>query len=485
MAVRTQLQAGGRIPVSETGVRLQVTISFASRMADSAAFGLERGLLTDDRYMVFYNQPRSPEGAVQFELAGSVHRYTLELAKIPAVLDRITFAITDDAPIAGLGGVQVDLDLDGVQWVRHDVPMAQLATERALMLVEVYRFGSGWRVRAISAGYAGGLRQLVESFGGVVADSASPRAANDVTMPSVTVPSVTTSSIPAPSLPVLSSPAPSVSTSPVPNPPPAGAGLLARLGQHLRTWQNTRQQMQAIRLELRRLVEQGQVNTTHLNQLLAMIDATGLRADAKQRFKVTLLRELAQRMLDDQRVSDSEMGVLKHVSNAFETSLSELGGLQDRLYRARQLSLMELGQFTPIAAAAVILRQGERAFWQANATALEEKVLQRQYVGGSQGVSIRVMKGVTYRVGSTRGHTVEKTGIVEVGRGTLTVTDQRFVFVSPQRTVELSYSKVVGLQGFRDGLSVNTSSQAKPLTFRMRSEDVEAVLLVVTYHASN
>jgi hypothetical protein len=243
--------------------------------------------------------------------------------------------------------------------------------------------------------------------------------------------------------------------------------------------------MQAIRLELRRLVEQAQVNTTHLNQLLAIIDATGLRADARQRFKVTLLRELAQRMLDDQRVSDSEMGALEQVSNAFEASLSELGGLQDRLHRARQLSLMELGQFTPIASAAVILRQGERAFWQASATALEEKVLQRQYVGGSQGVSIRVMKGVTYRVGSTRGHTVEKTGIVEVGRGTLTITDQRFVFVSPQRTVELPYSKVVGLQGFRDGLSVNTSSQAKPLTFRMRSEDVEAVLLVVTYHASN
>ena len=58
----------------------------------------------------------------------------------------------------------------------------------------------------------------------------------------------------------------------------------------------------------------------------------------------------------------------------------------------------------------------------------EEKVISRKYQGGSQGMSFRVMKGVSYRVGGHRGHITSETGVVAVSDGELILTNNRVIF---------------------------------------------------------
>jgi hypothetical protein len=47
---------------------------------------------------------------------------------------------------------------------------------------------------------------------------------------------------------------------------------------------------------------------------------------------------------------------------------------------------------------------------------LEDKT-RRQYVGGSRGVSVRVMKGVYYHIGGFKGHAIDRTERVHVDTG--------------------------------------------------------------------
>ena len=76
----------------------------------------------------------------------------------------------------------------------------------------------------------------------------------------------------------------------------------------------------------------------------------------------------------------------------------------------------------------VILRDGELVFLVTSGVAVEEKVVRREYAGGSRGVSIRVAKGVSFRVGNSRGHSVPISELVPISEGQLIITSLRVIF---------------------------------------------------------
>lgn len=86
-----------------------------------------------------------------------------------------------------------------------------------------------------------------------------------------------------------------------------------------------------------------------------------------------------------------------------------------------------------------------------------------KWVGGSQGVSFRVAKGVSYRVGATRGHVVqgeEKPKLIDTG--TVVISDQRILFVGGKRTVEWAYPKLLGFSLDDDEMAIfNVANRQK------------------------
>lgn len=455
-----QLEIGERltIPLGAAVVDVRIEIGPGSQI-DTAAFGLQRGILHDDRYMVFYNQPASPDGAIRFSKRGHVHHYAVRVAELSPAIDRISFTVSGDSPLSALSVIAVEFSVAGVIAARHSVPLERLGSERALMLIDLYRHGGGWRAAVVSAGYAGGLKQLVEGFGGRVEDSPLPAS----------------SPLPVPSnLPVPPAPTPT-----------GGRGMLSALSGHIQHWRGTQRDLAALKLEIGNAAAAGRpLEPATVAAWQTRIDALGLRGDAGLRLRQSIVQRVAERALEDGRVGDTELAVIEALLHGFVLPATALSAVQQRLTRARQLTLMESGHFTAINPGGVMLRRGEQALWRAAASTLEEKVVRREYRGGSQGVSVRLMKGVTYRVGATRGHSVEQRGVVETSRGELTVTDLRLIYLAPQKSLELPYSKFVGLSGFRDALSVSISGSGKTSTFKLAPEDVEAVLLIVTHHAT-
>jgi hypothetical protein len=68
------------------------------------------------------------------------------------------------------------------------------------------------------------------------------------------------------------------------------------------------------------------------------------------------------------------------------------------------------------------------------------------YQGGSQGVSFRVAKGVSYRVGGHRGtFTPGDEELKIVDEGTAVVTNQRAVFQGAGKTREWLFTKLIGV----------------------------------------
>ena len=111
-------------------------------------------------------------------------------------------------------------------------------------------------------------------------------------------------------------------------------------------------------------------------------------------------------------------------------------------------------------------QKGEQIVWAFPRTEFLEDKLRRQFVGGSRGVSVKVMKGVYYRVGAFKGHTVEHTERVLVDTGMLVVTQKNLYFAGPQKAVRVPYAKIISFEPFEDGIGIlRDAATAKPQLF--------------------
>lgn len=111
-------------------------------------------------------------------------------------------------------------------------------------------------------------------------------------------------------------------------------------------------------------------------------------------------------------------------------------------------------------------RKGETIIWAfPNCDYLEDRS-RISYVGGSQGISVRVMQGVYYRVGAFKGERVSRTERVHVDTGWVVITQKNIYFAGPKKSLRIPYEKIVSFLPFKDGIGVmKDTATAKPQIF--------------------
>ncbi len=194
--------------------KVETTLSFTqSIIIDISCFGVDaQNQLSDDRYMIFYNQKQSPCGAVRIvkDTTSNSQTFQVDLKKLPQNIQKLVFTATIDG-----SGTMKDMmtgeiniiDNTGVA-ARFKFDNASLNQEKALIIAEIYLKGQ-WRFAAVAQGFNEGLSALLKHFGGEETEQKpSP--------PSPPSPSPPSPSI-APSSPSL--PPSSASPSPPPSPP--------------------------------------------------------------------------------------------------------------------------------------------------------------------------------------------------------------------------------------------------------------------------
>jgi hypothetical protein len=112
------------------------------------------------------------------------------------------------------------------------------------------------------------------------------------------------------------------------------------------------------------------------------------------------------------------------------------------------------------------LQKTEQLIWVFQGVQYYEDKTQRQYVGSSQGVSIKIVKGVYYRVGAFRGQPVERTERVQIDTGFLGITSKHLYFAGPRKSVRVRHDKIISFIPYSDGVGIQTDGvTAKPKIF--------------------
>ena len=113
----------------------------------------------------------------------------------------------------------------------------------------------------------------------------------------------------------------------------------------------------------------------------------------------------------------------------------------------------------------VVLTKAEKVIWMyPNVECLEDKKRTR-YVGGSQGVSVRIVKGVSYRVGNHRGEKVQEEYTQSIGYGDLYVTTKNVIFCG-DKPIKIPLAKILSLKEYSNGTGViKDGANPKQYTF--------------------
>lgn len=187
---------------------------------------------------------------------------------------------------------------------------------------------------------------------------------------------------------------------------------------------------------------------------------------------------------DEQITKDEEQELLK-IQKYLNLEDEEIQTNKKELTRLRLLNEIQQGNVPELHVTNVIMQKNEKTYWMEPSLLSEEKVISRRYEGGSQGVSFRIMKGVSYRVGSSRGHLVSETGFVVVSDGDLLITSQRVIFRGDRKSFAIKLDKILDTQLFTNGIQLSENNRSKPRLIKFKEEGNYNIIGAILSYAIN
>lgn len=163
-----------QVPDDMLSSLLEVEVQLQSRqLIDIACFGLDdQHKLSDDRYMIFYNQPESPEKEICLQGKNNqAANFVINLAKVTPAVRNLVFTATIDGEgtMSEILSSYICFKTKGQILFRYEFTGSDFKNEKAIILSEIY-YKNMWRISAVGKGFNGGLGALLQHFGGEIAE---------------------------------------------------------------------------------------------------------------------------------------------------------------------------------------------------------------------------------------------------------------------------------------------------------------------------
>lgn len=143
---------------------------------DFSFFGLsERNQLEDESYMIFYNQLESPNKEMTLTLQKNHAHLVVDFNKISSNIEKIssTISIDGNGTMGEIQSCSFELSQNGIAFLTLSLSGSDFQDEKAVIGFELYKKTNEWRINAIASGFNGGLKSLLESYGGTASDTNS------------------------------------------------------------------------------------------------------------------------------------------------------------------------------------------------------------------------------------------------------------------------------------------------------------------------
>lgn len=109
----------------------------------------------------------------------------------------------------------------------------------------------------------------------------------------------------------------------------------------------------------------------------------------------------------------------------------------------------------------VILKKNERAVLVLSGISLLEPRAVRKTRGAYGGPTIRVAKGVSFRLGGVQATSESHEELRNIDQGVLTLTNKRLIFTGKKRTTNINLGKILAIEPYKDGIGSQRENKQK------------------------
>lgn len=194
---------------------------------------------------------------------------------------------------------------------------------------------------------------------------------------------------------------------------------------------------------------------------------------SQQAIEEQVLEIAATKYLSDGLFSDQEQRALEEFSNTFSIPInqpkSQLDGANiAKIGQAIVLKDLQKGVLpqNSMMNVPVLLSANETILWSYSDVAMYNEKIEKEYVGRRSGFSFKVMKGVYYHTGQSKGRPIERRSMNLDGTGTLYVTNKNLYFYSTTKSAKVPFKKIISIIPYSDGIEVQKDGNAKRQIFQ-------------------
>ena len=148
---------------------IKVTLKISGNATyDFSCFGVDgENKLSDDRYMIFYNQTQSPRNEIRYNEISNGAEFFIDLESLPNMIQKLVFTASIDGSgtMGEISNHDLTIEQGQLEKIYAQFNGKDFQTEKAITSIEIYR-KNGWRVQVVARGFDGGLDKLLEFYGG-------------------------------------------------------------------------------------------------------------------------------------------------------------------------------------------------------------------------------------------------------------------------------------------------------------------------------
>lgn len=211
----------------------------------------------------------------------------------------------------------------------------------------------------------------------------------------------------------------------------------------------------------------------------------------KKHYRKSLLKlfdDLYEAFILDEVLDDEELNLLRNFQKEFDLTNEEVKFDERLRFHVYRNALLKEGNLPVVnltisGSSPVILKKGELIHFAESSELSEMKTINLGYRGGSRGVSFRLMKGVSLRMGSHRGQLVKEDKLVPTSRGVFILTNQRLLLqpFPGCKAVQIPLAKLLSYNFFKNGIEIYKDGREKPYFFNLKEGSIDIVGLCLEH----
>ncbi len=147
------------------------------------------------------------------------------------------------------------------------------------------------------------------------------------------------------------------------------------------------------------------------------------------------------------------------------------------LMSKENLNMINEGKLPNIVVSNINLSKDEICFYLDIGYTFKDKIITTGYTGKNNGFSIKIMKGLTYRIGGSGGKVIRESERTTY-KGIIYITNKRVIYTSTNECFDRTFDKITSVVEAKDGIIVQIGSSLYSIILNTHSEFIKVFNMV-------